>query len=88
MRGGRAFGAHTTGYTPDRIHGGSARGTVELRNLRIVKTAATNAPPPLQISVPAAAKNLSAALEMVNSCFHNSALTGNFTVGIRLSLAT
>ena len=27
------------------------------------------------------AGNLSAAIDMVNSCFHNSALTGNFTVG-------
>ena len=79
-----AFAAHTQGYTPDRIHGGSAKGKVEIRNVRLVKTVAKQSPPPVQISVPVtagSASNLSAAIDMVNSCFHNSALTGNFTVG-------
>ena len=76
-----AFAAHETGYTPDRIHGGQAKGKVELRNLKITRTNATNPPPKVQITVPAEAKTMSEAIDMVNSCFHNSALTGNFTVG-------
>lgn len=77
-----AFAAHTQAYAPDRIHGGSARGKVEIRNVKIVRTGTKQAPPPVQITVPSSSgSKLSAAIEMVNSCFHNSALTGNFTVG-------
>jgi hypothetical protein len=77
-----AFAAHTQAYAPDRIHGGSARGKVEIRNVKIVRTATKRSPPPVQITVPdSGGSKLSAAIEMVNSCFHNSALTGNFTVG-------
>ena len=77
------FAAHTQAYAPDRIHGGSARGKVEIRNVKIVQTASKQGPPPVQIRVPDSdgSSKLSAAIEMVNSCFHNSALTGNFTVG-------
>eukprot|EP00040_Diaphanoeca_grandis_P011873 m.60817 g.60817 ORF g.60817 m.60817 type:complete len:681 (+) comp22887_c0_seq1:146-2188(+) len=76
-----AFAAHTGGYTPDRIHGGEARGKVEIRNVDIVKTATTNPSPPIQIKVPPSETTLTQAISMVNDCFHNSALTGNFTVG-------
>lgn len=76
------FAAHTQAYAPDRIHGGSARGKVEIRNVKIVATATKQSPPPVQITVPdCGGSKLSAAIDMVNSCFHNSALTGNFTVG-------
>jgi hypothetical protein len=76
------FAAHTQDYAPDRIHGGSARGKVEIRNVKIVQTATKQSPPPVQITVPdSGGSKLSAAIDMVNSCFHNSALTGNFTVG-------
>jgi hypothetical protein len=76
-----AFGAHTVSYTPDRIHGGSAHGKVQIRNVKIVKTGSKNEAPPVQIEVPAEARNLTDAIAMVNNCFHDSALTGNFTVG-------
>jgi hypothetical protein len=76
-----AFGAHTTSYTPDRIHGGSAHGKVQMRNVKVVKTSATNTAPPVQVRVPAEEKNLTDAIAMVNNCFHDSSLTGNFTVG-------
>ena len=32
------FAAHTEGYTPDRIHGGAARGKVEIRSVQLTRT--------------------------------------------------
>lgn len=48
-----AFAAHQSGYQPDRMHGGSAKGTVEIKNVQIAATGAHNSPPPSTIEVPA-----------------------------------
>lgn len=34
-----AFAAHESGYNPDRIHGGDAKGEVWFRNVKVVLTA-------------------------------------------------
>lgn len=54
----------------DRIHGGSAKGEVRIRNVEVTQTPTHDSPPPIQISVPDA--SLAKAIDMVNSCFHDS----------------
>merc|ERR1740133_440020 len=52
-----------------------------MRNIALMKTTATNPPPRAVVNVPVHEATLSRALEMTASCFHDSSLTGNFTVG-------
>ena len=76
-----AFAAHTTGYVPDRLHGGSARGSVQIKNVELVETSESNSPAAVRIDLPAHETKLKQAIGMMGNCFHDSSLTGNFTVG-------